>query len=69
VPSVADEIPSYKELAAFCVLNDWERGLRLYLSDDRIGREHVKEAKAYIDEHFSITQIANQWQAQLSGFL
>ncbi len=69
VPSVADEIPSYRELAAFCVLNDWERGLRLYLSNDRIGREHVEGARAYIDEHFSITQIANQWQVQLSEFL
>lgn len=69
VPSVADEIPSYRELAAFCVLNDWERGLRLYLSNNHITREHVEGARAYIEEHFTIGQIADEWQAQLSRFV
>jgi glycosyltransferase involved in cell wall biosynthesis len=69
VPSVADEIPSYRELAAFCVLNDWERGLRLYLSNNHIAREHVEGARAYIEEHFTISQIADEWQAQLSRFV
>jgi glycosyltransferase involved in cell wall biosynthesis len=69
VPSVADEIPSYKELAPFCVLNDWERGLRLYLSNKNIAKEHVEGARAYIERTFTITQIADQWQAQLSRFL
>jgi glycosyltransferase involved in cell wall biosynthesis len=69
VPSVADEIPSYRELAAFCVLNDWESGLRLYLSNNHLAREHVEGARAYIEEHFTISQIGDEWQAQLSRFV
>jgi glycosyltransferase involved in cell wall biosynthesis len=69
VPTVADEIPSYRDLASFCVLNDWERGLRLYLSDGAIGRNHVKRAKAHIENHYTIERIADQWAVQLCRFL
>jgi hypothetical protein len=69
VPTVADEIPSYSEFARFCVLNDWEGGLRLYLNNKASGREHVERARTYISQRFTITQVADQWQEQLSKFL
>ena len=68
VPTVADEIPSYRDLAPYCVLNDWEFGLRLYLDNRAIGREHVKSAKAYISEHYSIKQIGDSWAQNLLKF-
>jgi hypothetical protein len=69
VPSVADEIPSYREFSPFCILNDWEGGLRLYLSNKAIVKEHVASARNYIGNRLMITHIADQWQATLSKFL
>ena len=69
VPTVADEIPSYRPLEPFCVLNNWEDGLQLYLHNREIVREHVTRAKAFIEDHFTIRYIADQWQACLSRFV
>lgn len=69
VPTVADEIPSYTEFSPFCILNDWESGMRLYLGNKAAGQEHVKSARAYIQDKYTIGQIGDQWIAQLSRFL
>jgi glycosyltransferase involved in cell wall biosynthesis len=69
VPTVADEIPSYRELAPFCVLNDWEDGLRLYLSNNAIAKECVMRAKPYIEERFTIKHVGDQWARTLANFL
>lgn len=69
VPTVADEIPSYRDLAPYCVLNDWERGLRLYLDNKWIGQEHARAAREYILEHYTIKQVGEAWARHLSTFL
>jgi hypothetical protein len=69
VPTVADEIPSYRDLAHYCVLNDWERGLRVYLDNNPLGREQVKSAKPYILEHYTISHIGDAWAKHLSAFV
>jgi hypothetical protein len=69
VPTVADEIPSYRDLARFCVLNDWEHGLRLYLDNKWIGQEHARSAREYILEHYTIKQVGDAWAKHLSAFI
>jgi hypothetical protein len=69
VPTVADEIPSYRDLAQYCVLNDWERGLRLYLDNNPVGREQAKSARPYILEHYTINHIGHVWAKYLSAFV
>jgi hypothetical protein len=69
VPTVADEIPSYRDLAPYCVLNDWERGLRLYLNNQSAGREQAQSARSYIQERYTIRQIGDAWAKHLSAFV
>jgi hypothetical protein len=69
VPTVADEIPSYQDLAPYCVLNDWERGLRLYLDNQSAGREQAQSARSYIQERYTIRQIGDAWATHLSAFV
>lgn len=69
VPTVADEIPSYRDLAPYCVLNDWENGLRLYLEDETAGRTHTRAAREYILERYTIKQVGDAWEKYLSAFV
>lgn len=69
VPTVADEIPSYRDLAPYCVLNDWERGLRLYMDHKPLGQEHARSARAFIMEHYTIKQVGDAWAKHLSAFV
>jgi hypothetical protein len=69
VPTVADEIPSYRDLSPFCVLDNWGYGLKLYVENPAIGAEHVKAARAYISERYTIKQIGDSWAKHLSRFL
>jgi hypothetical protein len=69
IPTVADEIPSYRDLAPYCILNDWDRGLRLYLEDKAVGLEHARAARPYILEHYTIKQIGDAWAKHLAAFV
>lgn len=68
LPTVADGIPSYRELASFCVLDDWEGGLTRYLDDPAAARLQATAARAYIREHYGIARIANGWAECLSRY-
>jgi hypothetical protein len=69
VSTVADEIPSYSDLAPYCVLNDWERGLRLYLDDRSVAQGHTEAAKTYVRERYTIKPIADAWAEHLAAFV
>ena len=68
VPTVADEIPSYRDLAPYCVLDDWEAGLRRYLGDLASARDHAGPAQAYIKEQYGIGRIGSAWAECLSAY-
>ncbi len=59
---VADSIPSYRPFAAVCRLDDWERGLGDYLSDERIRLRDVAAGQAVVAQHCSLQGIADAWQ-------
>jgi len=66
IPTVADEIPSYRDLGRFCVLNDWQAGLQMYLSDKTRTEENLKLAKTYVADHYTIRQIGGRWAELLA---
>ncbi len=68
VPAVADEIPSYRDLGAYCFLNQWEKGIKSYLEDRELRRRHVEAARVFIDEHYGIRVIADRWERELSAY-
>jgi hypothetical protein len=68
IPTVADEIPSYRDLGRFCVLNDWEEGLQMYLNNKTISPEDLKLAKTYVADHYTIRHIGDRWAEQLTKF-
>jgi len=65
VPVVADTIDSYREFAPFAWLGDWTAGLAAVLEDNAAARARAAEARAYLDAHWSIAQLAPAWERAL----
>ncbi len=65
VPVVADAIESYREFAPFCVLDNWEQGLREVLSNPDAARSRAAPAREYLKMHWSMDQIVAQWEGAL----
>jgi hypothetical protein len=69
IPTVADAIPSYSEFGSFCVLDNWEYGLRFYLTNKKIAQEQLRLARIYIEQHYTIKHVGDQWLNLLSRFI
>jgi hypothetical protein len=69
IPTIADCIPSYRDLSSFCIFDDWEYGLRKYLSDKVAAQEHAKPAKEFINSRYTMRQIGTLWAKHLGQFL
>jgi hypothetical protein len=66
VPVIADAIESYREFAPYCTLDDWEKGLREVLGNPDSARARARPAREYLLKHWSMEQIATQWETALS---
>lgn len=66
---VADAIPSYRDFAGACFLDDWESGLTTYLSDPTVRRQHSALGREIISACWSMPVIADQWQALFTSVL
>lgn len=60
---VADSIPSYRPFAAAARLDDWEGGLRDYLSDPTRRAADVEAGRALLARDWSDDAIADRWLA------
>ena len=69
VPTVADEIPSYTDLAPYCILNAWRDGLQFYLENKLAAVEQARSARPYILRNYTIKQIGDAWARHLSPFV
>ncbi len=69
VPVVASSIPALRELEGCLMLDDWEAGLRRYLTDPEFARQHVRQAQAIIGERFSAASVAERWDRLLAGLV
>lgn len=66
VPVIADPIESYLEFAPYVWLSEWEAGLEAVLGDDPAPvRERMRQARAYLDAHWSQDLIATQWETAI----
>jgi glycosyltransferase involved in cell wall biosynthesis len=59
---VADSIPSYREFAEMCRLDDWRRGLIDYVNDPDLRRRHSTEGRQYVLRKYSLSRIAGDWE-------
>jgi hypothetical protein len=65
VPVVATDIPALHDMKDFIILEDWEAGLRTYLTDPARAAADVAAGRAFVDRSFSPGALALQWQALL----
>lgn len=63
---VADAIPSYRDFANVCALDDWHGGLRKYLANPGLRNRHKADGKALALAKFDIDRIADAWVAALN---
>jgi len=61
VPVVADAIPSYREFEPFCVLDDWEGGLRRYLGSAEARQADAAAGQQYVRERYGVERAAADW--------
>lgn len=61
VPVVADSIPSYEPFSEACFLDDWEGGLKAYLSDGGLRDRHLATGRAIIGKDWTVQNIARKW--------
>jgi len=69
VPVVADEIPSYRELAAWVPFGDWTVNLKAYADDPELGRRHVADATGHITATYTPQRVVEQWLRPLRAVL
>ncbi|HEV7265844.1 MAG TPA: hypothetical protein VGN83_13130 [Falsiroseomonas sp.] len=65
VPVVATAIPALQGMEGFMVLDDWEGGLRGYLSDPARAKRDVAAGRAHVQRAFSARVLARAWDALL----
>jgi hypothetical protein len=69
VPVVADDLPSYREFSDFCVLNNWQTGLREILCEKESARRKALAGKKYIQSKWMPVHVAEQWRRILQPLL
>jgi hypothetical protein len=61
VPVIATKIPSYESLSKFMLFENWRENIYTYASNPAIVQDHLREGNCYINEHFSLKRITQQW--------
>ncbi|MBW4613063.1 MAG: glycosyltransferase [Desmonostoc vinosum HA7617-LM4] len=61
VPVVATKTPALEVLQDCIICDDWEEGLRSYLSDRQLVNSHIETAQSIIKHNYSGEAIAAQW--------
>lgn len=65
----ADALPSYRSLAPWAVLNDWDEGLGRLMEDAGGRAERVAAARVHLAEHHHPERIARTWAATIAELL
>lgn len=63
LPVVSARIPSMTPLEDCVILDNWEDGLREYLTNPKRCEQHLNRAQAVLDKHYSNKCITAQWRA------
>jgi hypothetical protein len=67
LPTIADRIPAYDELADFAVLDDWESGLEHALAGSREMRMRTAAGTSYVRANFGNRAIAAEWRRAIKA--
>jgi hypothetical protein len=68
IPVVATETPALKSFQNCIMCDEWERGLRLYLTDSHLVNKHIELAQSIIKQNYSGDAIATQWKNVINQF-
>jgi hypothetical protein len=60
---VATSIPSFLPFVGCIILDDWEEGLRSYLTDEGRRREHLAKARVLLSREYECAVVARRWRA------
>lgn len=66
-PVIATSTPALDLFQDCIILDDWVRGIDLYLSDRSVSQRHVEKARQIIASKFSGEVIAEQWKRLLNA--
>jgi hypothetical protein len=69
IPVVADGLPSYREFSDYCVLDDWQEGLREILCETGAARRKALAGRKYIQSKWMPVHVAEQWRTVLQPLL
>ncbi|MEH2255596.1 hypothetical protein [Nostoc sp.] len=61
VPVVATKTPALKNFQNCIMCDEWEQGLRVYLTDHHLVNKHIEMAQSIIKQNYSGEAIATQW--------
>lgn len=61
VPVVATRTPALDDLNECIILDDWKKGLKAYLSDEKLVNSHLEKAQSIISSSYSGEAVANRW--------
>ena len=61
VPVVATKTPALDDFNDCIILDDWERGLKAYFSNEQLVNSHLKKAQSMISSNYSGEAIGNNW--------
>lgn len=61
VPVVATRTPALEDLNECIILDDWEKGLKAYLSNKQLVDSDLKKAQSIISSSYSGEAVANRW--------
>jgi len=69
VPVVATATPALEELRECIILDDFEDGLRRYLTDNKLAKQHVKRGKQLIEQLYGQKAINKLWRKVIDNVL
>ncbi|WP_020408808.1 hypothetical protein [Hahella ganghwensis] len=62
VPVVATRTPALRALESCIILDDFEEGIRRYLTDKSLVKSHIEEGKALIASLYGQSEIGSSWK-------
>jgi hypothetical protein len=62
IPAIADRIPAYDDLAPFCFLDDWEKGMAHALAHSRDLQVRTLAGSCYVRAQYNTRRIADDWR-------
>lgn len=67
VPVVANKIPAFEPFSDCMLFDDWQQGIKTYLTNPDLARAHVSKAQEIIRDQFGDDVIAQKWDEAIKS--